>query len=623
MNQTVIGLSGHIDHGKTALVKALTGKSTERYTEEVKRGMTIDIGFAFLSEEITLIDVPGHEKFVKNMMAGVSGIDAAILVIAADDGVMPQTREHLEILKLLDIKVGIIVINKIDLVDDDWLELVELDLQELVENTFLESAPIHKVSAINNIGIKELKTAILEIPPQIPQKYDRGFFRLPIDRVFSIKGFGSVVTGTVSSGEISVGETIEVLPLGETYKVRGIQSHDSSVESISLGARAAINIQSLDIKDIKRGNQIATPNYVESHDSIAVELSALSNAPSIKQNQRIRVHLGTQEVMGRVSIVDNKTIEAGESSAALIKLEQPLISTIGDRFIIRLYSPIITIGGGEIIDTGLLGKWKQIKTHVSKLYQIPKEKRIQFLISQRQGRPFTLKDAVKKNGISIGKLESLISEDNEIEIHKFKANNWLLTENQKYSLQDLIINFLESYHIKHPYKSGASKEEIRQSIKANESFCDYFLGMKFHEDKIKNDGDRWSLYSFKIELSVKEESLLNKLMDILDNEGFTSSRYDELAEILGESKDHVMQLLNIAEQKGEVLRLDGSLMFTKQNYEILISQVKKYFNLHSELSVPEFKELAGTSRKYAVPLLEYLDKQKITYRDGNSRKLVV
>ncbi len=623
MSQTVIGLSGHIDHGKTALVKALTGKSTERYSEEVDRGMTIDIGFAFLSEEITLIDVPGHEKFVKNMMAGVSGIDAAILVVAADDGVMPQTREHLEILKLLDIKIGIIVINKIDLVDDDWLELVELDLQELVENSFLESAPIHKVSAISNIGIEQLKTAILDIPPQIPKKYDRGFFRLPVDRVFSIKGFGSVVTGTVSSGEISIGDSIEVLPMGETYKVRGIQSHDSSVESISLGARAAINIQGLDIKDIKRGNQIATPNYLESHDSIAVELSALSNAPAIKQNQRIRVHLGTQEVMGRVSVVDKKSIEAGESSAAVIKLEQPLITTIGDRFIIRLYSPVITIGGGEIIDTHLLGKWKQIKTHVSNLYQIPKEKRINHLITQGQGRPFTMKDAVKKFGISIEKLESIISADNEIDIHKFKANTWLLTENQKYSLQNLVIQFLESYHIKHPYKNGASKEEIRQYIKASESFCDYFLGLEFHQNKIKNDGDRWSLDSFKIELSAKEENLLNKLMEILDKEGFTSSRYDELAEILGESKDHVMQLLNIAEQKGEVLRLDGSLMFTKQNYEILISQVKKYFNSNTELSVPEFKELAGTSRKYAVPLLEYLDKQKITYRDGNSRKLVV
>ena len=250
MKQVVVGLSGHIDHGKTALVKALTGVSTERYSEEVQRGMTIDIGFAFLTDSITLIDVPGHEKFVKNMMAGVSGIDVAILVVAADDGVMPQTREHFEILKLLDIKQGIVVINKVDLADESWLELVQLDVEELIAESFLENAPIITVSATNEVGIDELKKSIINTCESVPDKDDPGMFRLPIDRVFSIKGFGTVVTGTVSSGSLHVGDKIEILPSGEIAKVRGLQSHTEKVDSVHMGDRAAINIQGVEVDQI-------------------------------------------------------------------------------------------------------------------------------------------------------------------------------------------------------------------------------------------------------------------------------------------------------------------------------------------------------------------------------------
>ena len=335
MKQAVIGLAGHIDHGKTALVKALTGVNTDSLTEEQKRGMTIDIGFAFLNENITLIDVPGHEKFVKNMMAGVSGVDVALLVIAADDGVMPQTREHFEILNLLNIPIGIIAINKIDLADDDWLDLVELEICELVQGSFMENAPIIKVSAETGDGV---------------------------DAVFSMKGFGTVVTGTVNSGSLKIGDIVELLPGEIKTKVRGLQSHGHDVQQVKIGDRAAINLQGVEKKQIARGSQIAEHGYIQSINQVGVILKLLSSARKpIVQNQRIRIHLGTQEVMARVALATGKSLQPGNECPALLRMEHSLITVRGDMFIIRSFSPVITIGGGEILEVLIKEKWNVIK----------------------------------------------------------------------------------------------------------------------------------------------------------------------------------------------------------------------------------------------------------------------
>ena len=622
MRQIVIGLSGHIDHGKTTLVKAITGVSTERHEEEVKRGMTIDIGFAFLTESITLIDVPGHEKFVKNMMAGVSGIDAALLVVAADDGVMPQTREHFEILKLLDIKVGAVAINKVDLVDDDWLELVELDIQELVEGSFLENSPIYKVSALNNIGIHELKHELTQMAESVPEKISRGIFRLPIDRVFSIKGFGTVVTGTVSSGQVNVGDTIEILPGYKKAKIRGIQTHGSSVDSVQLGARAAINLQGIEGDELARGCQVATPNYFQNHSTLGATVSLLSSSKHpIVQNQRVRIHLGTQEVMARVALPDRRSIEPGDDGPVVFRLETPLIASVGDKFIIRLYSPVITIGGGEVIETELSGKWMNNKEKITHLHNLEADGKFRYRIESAAGKPILKSDLGLSLGLSAEKIENIVSEDSQLKWIKHKTLTWLLTLNQIEVLTQNLMHFLENYHQKNPYKSGAQKEEIRQFLKADDYFCDYLLPLLSDENKIKSVNDKWALSEFSIELSDIENQLLQNLITILNGEGFTSSRYDELANKLGADKEKVLLLLNIAEQRGDLLRLDESLMFTRGNFSSLQEKVVKFFDNESELSVSQFKDLADTSRKYAVPLLEYFDKQKITYRDGNSRKL--
>ena len=390
MKQTVIGLSGHIDHGKTALVKALTGVNTDSLTEEQKRGMTIDIGFAFLDENITLIDVPGHEKFVKNMMAGVSAVDVALLVVAADDGVMPQTREHFEILNLLDIPLGIVAINKIDLADKDWLELVELDIGELLQGSFMEDAPILKVSAETGDGVDQLKTTLLDLCKKVPDKQDRGIFRLHVDRVFSMKGYGTVVTGTVNSGSLKIGDTVELLPGSVKSKVRGLQSHGEEVQQVETGDRAAINLQGVEIKQIERGSQIAEIGYLQSLNQMGVTLLLLGSAQKpITQNQRIRIHLGTQEVMARVALADGKTLQPGDDCPALLRLEHPMVAARGDKFIIRSFSPVITIGGGEVMEVLIEEKWNIIKEKLQNLYNSPKSDQLMHLVEVEGAKPIT------------------------------------------------------------------------------------------------------------------------------------------------------------------------------------------------------------------------------------------
>ena len=623
MKQTVIGLSGHIDHGKTALVKALTGVNTDSLTEEQKRGMTIDIGFAFLDENITLIDVPGHEKFVKNMMAGVSAVDVALLVVAADDGVMPQTREHFEILNLLDIPLGIVAINKIDLADKDWLELVELDIGELLQGSFMEDAPILKVSAETGDGVDQLKTTLLDLCKKVPDKQDRGIFRLHVDRVFSMKGYGTVVTGTVNSGSLKIGDTVELLPGSVKSKVRGLQSHGEEVQQVETGDRAAINLQGVEIKQIERGSQIAEIGYLQSLNQMGVTLLLLGSAQKpITQNQRIRIHLGTQEVMARVALTDGKTLQPGDDCPALLRLEQPMVAARGDKFIIRSFSPVITIGGGEVMEVLIEEKWKIVKEKLQNLYDSPKSDQLIHLVQEEGAKPITPEKLQYRIGISKEQINAIVEEKEELFWLTHKQGKWLLTQNQWNELKNSIHNFLKKYHAKNPLNAGAQKEEIRQHLSCENSILEALLQSMLDDKSISQKGELFLNPNFSITLSSEDESLQNSILNQLDQEGFTSSTLAQLSLKTGNSKEKLMQVLNVAEQQGKLLRIDGKLMFTQKNFIILREKVNQFFSNHPEMSVSEFKELAHTSRKYAVPLLEYFDKKKITYREGNIRKLV-
>ena len=623
MKQTVIGLSGHIDHGKTALVKALTGVNTDSLTEEQKRGMTIDIGFAFLDENITLIDVPGHEKFVKNMMAGVSAVDVALLVVAADDGVMPQTREHFEILNLLDIPLGIVAINKIDLADKDWLELVELDIGELLQGSFMEDAPILKVSAETGDGVDQLKTTLLDLCKKVPDKQDRGIFRLHVDRVFSMKGYGTVVTGTVNSGSLKIGDTIELLPGSVKSRVRGLQSHGEEVQQVETGDRAAINLQGVEIKQIERGSQIAEIGYLQSLNQMGVTLLLLGSAQKpITQNQRIRIHLGTQEVMARVALTDGKTLQPGDDCPALLRLEQPMVAARGDKFIIRSFSPVITIGGGEVMEVLIEEKWKIVKEKLQNLYESPKSDQLIHLVQEEGAKPITPEKLQYRIGISKEQINAIVEEKEELFWLTHKQGKWLLTQNQWNELKNSIHNFLKKYHAKNPLNAGAQKEEIRQHLSCENSILEALLQSMLDDKSISQKGELFLNPNFSITLSSEDDSLQNSILNQLDQEGFTSSTLAQLSLKTGNSKEKLMQVLNVAEQQGKLLRIDGKLMFTQKNFIILREKVNQFFSNHPEMSVSEFKELAHTSRKYAVPLLEYFDKKKITYREGNIRKLV-
>ena len=623
MKQTVIGLSGHIDHGKTALVKALTGVNTDSLTEEQKRGMTIDIGFAFLDENITLIDVPGHEKFVKNMMAGVSAVDVALLVVAADDGVMPQTREHFEILNLLDIPLGIVAINKIDLADKDWLELVELDIGELLQGSFMEDAPILKVSAETGDGVDQLKTTLLDLCKKVPDKQDRGIFRLHVDRVFSMKGYGTVVTGTVNSGSLKIGDTVELLPGSVKSKVRGLQSHGEEVQQVETGDRAAINLQGVEIKQIERGSQIAEIGYLQSLNQMGVTLLLLGSAQKpITQNQRIRIHLGTQEVMARVALTDGKTLQPGDDCPALLRLEQPMVAARGDKFIIRSFSPVITIGGGEVMEVLIEEKWKIVKKKLQNLYESPKSDQLIHLVQEEGAKPITPEKLQYRIGISKEQINAIVEEKEELFWLTHKQGKWLLTQNQWNELKNNIHNFLKKYHAKNPLNAGAQKEEIRQHLNCENSILEALLQSMLDDKSISQKGELFLNPNFSITLNSEDDSLQNSILNQLDQEGFTSSTLAQLSLKTGNSKEKLMQVLNVAEQQGKLLRIDGKLMFTQKNFIILREKVNQFFSNHPEMSVSEFKELAHTSRKYAVPLLEYFDKKKITYREGNIRKLV-
>jgi len=623
MKQTVIGLSGHIDHGKTALVKALTGVNTDSLTEEQKRGMTIDIGFAFLDENITLIDVPGHEKFVKNMMAGVSAVDVALLVVAADDGVMPQTREHFEILNLLDIPLGIVAINKIDLADKDWLELVELDIGELLQGSFMEDAPILKVSAETGDGVDQLKTTLLDLCKKVPDKQDRGIFRLHVDRVFSMKGYGTVVTGTVNSGSLKIGDTVELLPGSVKSKVRGLQSHGEEVQQVETGDRAAINLQGVEIKQIERGSQIAEIGYLQSLNQMGVTLLLLGSAQKpITQNQRIRIHLGTQEVMARVALTDGKTLQPGDDCPALLRLEQPMVAARGDKFIIRSFSPVITIGGGEVMEVLIEEKWKIVKEKLQNLYESPQSDQLIHLVQEEGAKPITPEKLQYRIGISKEQINAIVEEKEELFWLTHKQGKWLLTQNQWNELKNSIHNFLKKYHAKNPLNAGAQKEEIRQHLNCENSILEALLQSMLDDKSISQKGKLFLNPNFSITLSSEDDSLQNSILNQLDQEGFTSSTLAQLSLKTGNSKEKLMQVLNVAEQQGKLLRIDGKLMFTQKNFIILREKVNQFFLNHPEMSVSEFKELAHTSRKYAVPLLEYFDKKKITYREGNIRKLV-
>ena len=626
MKEIIIGLSGHIDHGKTSLIKSLTNKFSGTLKEDENRGMTIDLGVAFLDKNITLIDVPGHEDFIKNMMSGIHSIDIGLLVIAADDGIMPQTIEHFNILKLLNISDLIIVINKIDLVDSEIIDIIKLEILDLIKDTKYENSNILEVSTSNNIGIDKLKDLLMEKSQILPNKFNRGAFRLPIDRFFSIKGFGTVVTGTVMSGSAKIGDELYIQPINKSVKIRGLNSHNSSLKRVFIGQRAAINIQNIDINNIKRGFQIVSKNFFMPLKSIIAKINILNEKKLfIKKNQRIRIHLGTSEVIGKIFLFNQKKINQNQKSIVLINFEKPIIGCYKDKFIIRHYSPVYTIGGGEIILSSQKHnfgkKLSEITTIIETLNDVDDDY-IETIISIYNHNPILLDNLCYQLGYHEKNLLDLLESYKNIIIITYLNKKWVLTNKQLESVKDSIINFINIFFIKNPYETSINRKIINNQLDIQIDFIDFLLMQLFKEKKIKKQDSGWTVSNYKINLSNKEQELKNMILDILDNEIFNTSSVEELGLKCKVSDSKlIINMLKICESEKLIIRINQNLFITSSNMIALKNKLINLFKIKNTINVSEFKNLINSSRKYAIPILEYLDKIKFTYRDNNERRL--
>ena len=622
-NQVVVGMSGHIDHGKTSLVQALTGKNTDSLDQEKLRGMTIDIGFAYLENKVTIIDVPGHEKFVKNMLSGSTGIDIAVLVIAADDGVMPQTKEHFEILKLLNIKSGFVVLNKVDLVENDWIELVKKDILDLTDSSFMHNTKIIETSVIEKIGIDDVKRQIIEMGSTIPSKENTGLFRMHIDRTFSKTGFGTVVTGTVSSGSVSVGETVEILPGNQQSKIRNIQTHGRDVDKTNIGERAAINLNNISSADLSRGYHLSKPKTYQQNNSFIAEISIIDkNKYSIKSNQRVRVHLGTKEVMARISIIKNNIESDQNKVMALFKLENSLVCGIGDRFIIRQYSPVVTIAGGIIHDITRDKVWKEIKKLALDFIGKNRYERLYSIVSAIPSKkPLEYRNI--ENYLNMSKIEfdSILSNDDRYEIIEHNKISWVVTKANTKLLIESIKKFISDYHTQNPMIEGCNKKVIGQKIKIEENFLTFLLEKMKNNKIIKSNLNFWSMYNFSLGLKDKDlkykDQILSHLMendfiDISNNDFFIKNNIN---------KDVFYGIVNYLESKNDIVKIDSNIFVSLNKIKLMKKLISDFFKVNESLSVPEFKEMTNLTRKYAIPVLEYFDKINYTYRIDNRRKL--
>lgn len=633
MKQIILGTAGHIDHGKTALIKALTGINTDRLKEEKLRGITIELGFASLTlpsgQHVGIIDVPGHEKFVKNMVAGATGIDVVAMVIAADEGIMPQTKEHMEICTLLNIKHGIIVLSKTDLVDEEWLELVLEDIRDYMKGTFLENANILPVSATSGEGISQLITALDDICALVPKRQSSGIFRLPVDRVFSIKGFGTVITGTLISGKIRTGDTIMIYPSGIKSKIRGIQVHNKAVDIAETGMRTAINFQGLDKASVNRGDVLANSDSLISIYMIDVFLQFLSTNPKpIKNRTVIRFHSGTSEIFGNLILLDREELLPGESTSAQLRLESNLVVVKDDRFILRSYSPIRTIGGGYIINP-IPGKHKRFKKEIIEgLKIISGDKHDQIISYQVKQSLF--------EGISFSKLlimtniaekqlnnilQGLMSKKTVIQADK--ENRIYIHDDTYNDFKQQTIDFIENFHNKHPLKTGIYKEEFRSRFShiQNLKIFNFMLNNLTKGNEIIQEDDLIRLSTHTVSLALDQAGISKKMLEIYSNTKLTPPYFKELVKTLEIDHNQAKDVLILLIGQKKIVKIKENLFFHKNAVDKLKNELVDFLLSNGEITTPQFKNIAKVSRKYLIPLIEYFDATNITIRVGDIRKL--
>lgn len=631
----IVGTAGHIDHGKTALVKALTGVDADRFPEEKKRGITIDIGFAELDLgdlRIGFVDVPGHEKFVKNMLAGASGIDLVLLIIAADEGVMPQTREHFEICRLLETKTGLIVLTKKDLIDEELLELVKIETAELVENSFLENAPVIAVSAKSGDGIEELKTELKNLAEKTPERKHEIISRLPIDRSFTVKGFGAVVTGTLATGEIAEGTEMQLLPSEKEVRVRGVQTYGNSVKTAKAGQRTAVNLGGIDHAAVVRGMVLTEKEILRSVQIFDAEIEVLKTAKkSLKSRQRVRVHIGTIEALARLQILNDKNeIAAGEKDFAQIRLEIPIVCVPNERFIIRQYSPQMTVAGGKVLDNSAAKHRRkdieQSRKYLHNLLEADKARQVKLYLETANEHGLTFRDLQARTAFRKEILQTAIGENLEKKA-VVEAESFYLARTPFENLKTKTLSEIESFHKKEPLAKGILRETLREKIFAHlptEIFRAVLKSLET-EKKIVPEKDFVRAASHNLELSNDEKILREKLSQIFQTAKLEVPKLEDvLADAIKTTKadkNHARKIFQLLLNSGEIVKVTDEFYFSRTAINNLISQMRGFADKTTDrlIDVAAFKDLAGISRKYAIPLLEYFDREKITHRAGDKR----
>ena len=630
----ILGTAGHIDHGKTTLVKALTGIDTDRLKEEKARGITIELGFAYLDlpsgKRIGIVDVPGHEKFVKNMVAGAMGMDLVVLVIAADEGVMPQTREHLEICQLLGVKEGLVVLTKTDMVDEEWLELVQDDVRTSMRGTFLQDAPVVAVSSITGKGLNGLVKLLDAKVAGIRPRASTGPYRLPVDRVFTMRGFGTVVTGTSISGQIQEGDEVRIYPKDAVARIRGIQVHGQERREAFAGMRTALNLQGVDREQVERGDVIATPGTLHPSYLLDLDFLYLSSAERpLRYRHPVRFHSGTAEVIGRI-LFQGHEIHPGEKGYVQIKLERPVAVLPGDRYVLRSYSPVRTIGGGRVLNPLPRKRkrtrpdlWEELKV----LDQGGPRDIINYHLKHAGTRGLNALELSVRTGLYEGELHAELREAMEAgDVVRLDADKGLYIHADTYQgLEEKLLSSLEEFHEENPLAPGRSKEELKSKVLSTwgpPKLFQKLLDDLVRSGRVVQEKDLVRLARHEVSLGEEEGRIRRRIESIFLDSGLTPPSRARVLEELPGAPGVSQGIFDLMVREGTLVRLKEDLYFHRSVLERVKDLVEKFMHEHGEMGVNDFRELTGgLSRKYMIPLLEYLDSRKITIRVGDKRRL--
>lgn len=633
MKPIILGTAGHIDHGKTSLIKAATGVNTDRLKEEKERGITIELGFASIDlpsgQRVSIVDVPGHEKFVKHMVAGAAGIDIVAMVIAADEGVMPQTQEHLEICALLGVKHAFIVLTKIDMVDEEWLELVLDDINSFIKGAFLEGCDIVTTSSTTGQGIPEFIQTLDQMCAQIPARPPSAFFRLPVDRVFSMHGFGTVITGSLISGDVRVGDPVMLYPSLIRSKVRGIQVHNQSVNTAESGMRTAINLQGLEKTIIQRGDILGYPDDLKPSYMLDVSLHYLSsNAKPLKNRTRIRFHGCTSEILGVLILLESEDLAPGEHTVAQIRLEAPIALVKDDHFVLRSYSPVRTIGGGQVLNP-IPVKHKRFQADLIKnlkdFSQLSPDEIIDRHVNQSGFQGVSMRDIKIMTNLPDKQLQKTLQDllSRRVLVQLDKENKIYIHNDNLELLKTRTTENLTAYHRANPLKKGMSKEELKSKLPSylQAKLFNLVLSQLIKSGTVAHEKDTVRMAIHEVSLGMDQTALRQKILKQYQESGLAPPYFKALCQTLEVEVAQAKDVLLLLVHEGELVKIKEELYYDVKALNDLKKRLIDFLETNGEISTPQFKEMTGVSRKFVIPLIEYFDAQNLTLRVGDIRKL--